>query len=422
MAILGANPITTKAVRLCVQPFFYPIYYNVFLIKFLKMMKKLLLFCTVFMMGTVMSFAQFANIGIIGDATPTAWASDTDMTTTDGVTYTIKNFTLKAGTVKFRQDDKWENDWGGTTWPSGKGVLKSTVNIPSQPGLYNITFNLTTLDYNFVSTGNFATVNLVSGTSSSSMFTTDGVMYYANNVLFANAATSTFKVGTKNWGGTAFPNGTATDGGAAIAVPANSYNVEFNATTGAYKFNFVMISLTGSAVGGWGTDADLTTTDGVNYKILNQAFTADGEGKSEVKFRLNHDWGTTWGKGTFPSGTSEVVADGGNMAIPVGNYDVVFNRMSGVFAFSTPGTAGLDAIKANAITAYPNPTLNVWNFNAGTTTITALQIVDVTGKIVVSKNVNAAQVTVDASGLAAGMYFAKVASANATQTIRVVKN
>lgn len=386
-------------------------------------MKKLLLFCAVFMAGTAMSFAQFANIGIIGDATPTEWASDTDMTTTDGVTYTIKKFTLKAGTVKFRQDDKWENDWGGTTWPTGTGVLKSSTNIPSQPGLYDITFNLTTLAYNFVSAGNFSAISVVSGSNSSSMFTTDGVMYYSNNVVFANAATATFTVnGTDKWGGAGFPNGTATKDGAAIAVPANSYNIEFNATTGAYKFNFVTISLTGSAVGGWGVDSDLTTTDGINYKIVNKTFAAAEDGGSEVKFRLNHDWGTTWGKGTFPSGTAEVVADGGNMAVPAGNYDVTFNRMTGAFAFVTAGAAGVTTMEVSAITAFPNPTKSVWNFNAGNTTISNLVIVDVTGKIVMSKNVNAAQTTVDASGFAAGMYFAKVASATGTQTIRVVKN
>ncbi|MGQ2983297.1 T9SS type A sorting domain-containing protein [Flavobacterium sp.] len=380
------------------------------------MMKKLLFAAGMFVVGTAMMFAQ--NIGIIGDATPGVWATDTDMVTADGVVYTLENFTLTSGTVKFRENDSWTNNWGGTTWPSGVGAFNSSNNIPSQPGVYNITFNRTTLEYNFEDAGNFDDVDVMMGATAVSMFTLDGVTYRANNVVFENAGTATFRFNaTDTWGGTAFPSGTATMGGAAISVPANSYNISYNTDTHAYSFDFVMISITGDAVGGWGTvDVDMQTTNGFDYTVNDVTFTA-----AEWKFRLNHDWGTTWGNATFPSGTVTIVGDGGNIMATAGTYDGTFNRSTGVFAF-TESTNGTKDFNSRSITVYPNPSNNVWNFNAGNNTISSMQIVDVTGKVVYTAAVNATAATVNASGFASGMYFARLTSGNATETVRVVKN
>lgn len=377
-------------------------------------MKKLLMYCAVFIAGTAIMNA-FPSIGIIGDATPGAWATDSDMVTTDGVTYTLENYTLGTGSVKFRQDDGWTNNWGGTGWPSGTGLFNSSNNIPSQPGLYNITFNLTTLEYNFEAAGNFDTVSIMIEGATYTFFTTDGITYNSNNVVVANDATASFSVNGTAWGGAGFPTGTATAGGAAISVPANSYNVVFNNETGIYTFNYVIISLTGDAVGGWGVDADFMTTDGINYMLHNQVFTA-----AQVKFRLNHDWGTTWGNASYPSGTAAIVVDGGNMDIPAGTYDVTFNRMTGDFAFSAP--AAVAAFTKGGVSAYPNPSSNAWTFSIANSMLTNIQIVDVTGKVVVNQLANAQQATVNASALANGVYFARVNSVNGTATIKVVKN
>lgn len=124
-------------------------------------MKKLLLFCAVFMAGTAMMFAQFPNIGILGGSTTVDWDSDLDMTTTDGVVYTYQNLVIEVPPVgddqpnpgvKFRQDDGWTINWGGSGFPSGAAVSGGN-NIPATNGTYNVTFNLSTLQYNFVPVG-----------------------------------------------------------------------------------------------------------------------------------------------------------------------------------------------------------------------------------------------------------------------------
>ena len=379
-------------------------------------MKKLLLFCAVFIAGTAMSFAQFANIGIIGSATPTGWDSDTDMVTTDGITYTINDFTLTSGAVKFRQDDGWANNWGGTTFPGGTGVFNSATDIPATAGLYDITFNLTTLEYNFEDVGDFDEVSIVGNGLDVMLETTNGINYSASNVAFT-AGDFAFKVNDAavGWGSSAFPAGTAVEG-SSIPVPTNNYNITFNKATGAYTFSYVIISITGDAVGGWGTDVNMTTTDGMNYSVANQAFTA-----GEVKFRLNNAWGTTWGNASFPMGNATVVADGGNMAIPAGTYDVVFNRVTGAFAFTAP-TTGLTDIKAGRVTVYPNPSSTAWTFNTGNDTINSVQVIDVTGKVIYSAAPNATQANVSANGFASGIYFARLTAGTAVQTIRIVKN
>ncbi len=50
--------------------------------------------------------------GVIGTATPGGWGSDVDMTDVGNGVWEIKNLELKSGLIKFRKDDKWEEDLG----------------------------------------------------------------------------------------------------------------------------------------------------------------------------------------------------------------------------------------------------------------------------------------------------------------------
>lgn len=81
------------------------------------------------------------SVGIIGTAV-TGWTEDVDMTTTDGVNYYI-DYSLLAGALKFRKDNKWTENWGGT-YPSGTGVSNGADIIIPAADNYSISFNLTT--------------------------------------------------------------------------------------------------------------------------------------------------------------------------------------------------------------------------------------------------------------------------------------
>ncbi|AWH84797.1 hypothetical protein HYN59_06515 [Flavobacterium album] len=390
------------------------------------MMKKLLLLSAVFLMGTASMFADFANIGIVGGSTSVGWtpANAFAMTTTDGVTYSYQGLVITVpGSdpgVKFVQDNAWTINWGGGSFPSGTGT-QNGANIPATNGTWDVTLNIATGAYSFVPAGViYDDVYLVSGAIDFSLMTDNGVNYRKEYVTFDNAANVAFTVNDSptGWGSSSFPTGTAVTG-QEIPVPANSYNIEFNLDTKEYSFDFLKISLVGTGVfaddPNWGTDLDFTSDNGVDYTVDSFVFPG-----GEAKFRVNHQWNTAWGGTDFPAGTASSAGDAPNLNITAGTYSVTFNRVTGAYSFNT--LAGTKDFNANTISVYPNPSQNAWNFNAGSNTIAAVQIVDVSGKIVYNATVNAAETTVNASAFASGMYFARLTSGNAVQTVRVVKN
>lgn len=387
------------------------------------MMKKLLLFCAVFMAGTAMMFAQFPNIGVLGGSTSVGWESDLDMTTTDGVIYTYSNLVVTVPGadpgVKFRQDDAWAVSWGSTGFPAGTATVNGP-NIPAVNGTYNVTFNLATLQYTFVPVGvEIPEVTLEGEGVAVTFLSADGVNYSANNIMIP-ATTVSFMIDDTGmgWGSSGFPSGTAVEG-SSIPVPGNTYNITFNLTTKAYSFDFVVISLIGLGIvtedPGWVTDTDLSTTDGVNYTLSNFSFPG-GEGK----FRLNHSWDTTaWGSPDFPTGTASSEPGGPNLNITAGTYDVAFNRETGAYAFTDP-VAGKEEFTIDGVSVYPNPTQNQLNINAGTI-IDRMDIIDVSGKVIFTSLVNASETVINAEGFASGIYFAKLTSGNAAKTVKIVK-
>ena len=271
---------------------------------------------------------NFAVIGIIGSATPGGWGADTLMTTTDGVNYTLEGAILVAGELKFRQNQSWTVNWGGSSFPSGTGSLNGN-NIPVVAGTYTITFNKSTGVYNF--SAGYPVINLYAeGGSTVELVTLDGSNYYINNYSIASGDYK-FRQGnstTNIWGAAAFPSGTATLGGASIPVIGGDYNIQFNKTTGVYSFNYLTISVIGSATpGGWSTDTNMTTTNGVNYSLSGLALVT-----GELKFRQGNDWGVNWGGNSFPGGTGNL--NGSNIGVQTAsNYTATFNRQTAAYYF-----------------------------------------------------------------------------------------
>ena len=81
------------------------------------------------------------SIGIIGDATPTGWDADTDMTFDGGKgTYVWKiTINLVPGNIKFRANDDWPINFGGTE----AEITPGGADIPiAAAGTYDITLDL----------------------------------------------------------------------------------------------------------------------------------------------------------------------------------------------------------------------------------------------------------------------------------------
>jgi len=360
------------------------------------------------------------------------------LTTSDAVNFTLTNATLLAGNAQFNIDVAG-GSFGGSTFPEGDAQDAATM-IPVPAGVYtSITFNLDNGHYVFTAAPVYPSIAIVGPgaggwpsdpqVDANVLTTTDGETYRGTVTLTAwngveGSDTGNIKFRSNNdwnqpnWGGTTFPTGPNGTGNI-VVNQAGTWDVEFTRSTGAYRFYFPQISLTGDAFGGWGDgfDFDLETTDGANYMIRNITAVAT----NGAKFRSNHSWdaiNVTYGSTSFPSGL--VSSPGDNIPVLAGDYSVTLNRVTKEFAFS-PALA-TENFNSAAFKTYPNPTHNNWNFTSAKGAIESIQIVDVLGKTVLSTTPKATTAVVDASTLNTGVYFAKIATATGSKTVKVVKN
>jgi len=396
-------------------------------------MKKLLLLIVMLLVAYTNS-AQI--ISIIGDTGPSAnWSDDTDLTTTDNITYTLNNVFLTNASgittgLKFRQDHDWTTNWGGTTFPSGTGVLGGQ-NIQTEGGIYNITFNRSNGSYTFIPSS-FPQISIIGNSSSTGnwssdvdMTTNDGINYSYNN-LTLTTANSIDNEGLKfrqnhdwstNWGGTTFPSGTGIANGQNIPTIAGTYNVSFNYTTKEYTFTVVpTISIIGPGAIDWNTDIDMQTSDGVNYYLYYpQNFNADA-----VKFRQNHSWDINWGGNSYPSGIA--IPNGNDIVIlaPFAN-SVSFNIITKEYLFVGLLNNNMNNSSNNAVYFYPNPTENYWYFNSNKN-IDSIEISNILGKTILNKVGKSENIYIDATEIGKGVYFAKITIGNSIQTIKLIKN
>ena len=277
-------------------------------------------------------FIRFPSIGIIGSATPGGWDAETALTDKGDGTFEV-TLDLVDGEAKFRANNSWDSNWGGSDFPKGTGT-QNGPNIPVTAGRYKITFNPATGEYNFGDAG-FQSIGIIGsatpggwdadtdltknddGTYSGILGLVDGEAKFRANNAWDN-----------NWGAGDFPAGTGTPGGANIPVTAGLYLITFNPATGAYSFTPASIGIIGSATpGGWDSDTNMTINPGNPAEVSLTLDLVAGE----AKFRANDDWKFNWGADTFPTGVG--TPGGPNIPVTAGRYTVTFNVNTGAYSF-----------------------------------------------------------------------------------------
>ncbi|MFT6741210.1 MAG: hypothetical protein ACJAVF_002724 [Paraglaciecola sp.] len=192
--------------------------------------------------------AIFNTIGILGTATPNGFDSDIDMFQ-DPINpdqWSIE-IALTAGELKFRAEDDWAVNWGGTGFPTGTGTQGGDNIVIPFADNYEISFNATTGEY-ILSPG--VTWGMIGPASPTGNWDEDIDMETLSNDIgneWSSAFTVTDGEGkfrknddwAVNFGAPEFPIGLGTQDGTNIMVLAGDYFVSLNTATGDYAFEIV---------------------------------------------------------------------------------------------------------------------------------------------------------------------------------------
>ena len=92
-----------------------------------------------------------------------------------------------------------------------------------------------------------------------------------------------------------------------------------------------------------------------------------------------------------------------------------------LISFTTSADGVIDYVLDNSTILYPNPTTGIITIKNDDVIMNQVAVYDVYGKLLMTLDVNANLISIDASSFAAGLYFAKVQTENGVITKRFVK-
>lgn len=275
--------------------------------------------------------AMIAELGVVGSGYNN-WGAYADgyFYTTDMSDVFVSYVTLVDGEIKFRLNNDWGTNWGG----SGGTLELDGANIPVTAGDYKITVDLANLTYD-IEAYSWGVVG--SAWNDWGGAGPDGKFYY-------DYTTDTFKKGIRlmagemkirfnnDWGlnyGDTGADGTIDQDGDNIAVSAGHYliTLDLNAGTVTIDDAASVFGVVGSGFNDWGGAGDdfaLTEIqEGVFYGDIVTLL--DGE----IKFRANNDWGLNYGD----TGADGIIdQDGDNIPSSAGPARVWLNTNTGEYS------------------------------------------------------------------------------------------
>ena len=149
-----------------------------------------------------------------------------------------------------------------------------------------------------------------------------------NLVAYATLSAGEIKFRKNNdWGvNLGGSNGTLSSGGSNIAVTAGTYKITINVSKNTYSIETYSWGIIGSGARGWGDNDDVAMTyEGSTNSWVVKNIALDGE----IKFRLNHSWGTNFGADSTDNPAAALEGDiksgGNNIKVPAGTYNVSFS-------------------------------------------------------------------------------------------------
>ena len=331
-----------------------------------------------------LTMAPVSSIGLIGSATANGWDAQTNFEyNAETGAMELKNVTLGEGAYKVRVNDNWGNPWEDPyAYNLGGDPNNMTFggsDIPSEPGVYDITMNLSTsANYalTFAKTGdvviedpmtkNYGLVGTINnwGETADLVFeAVEGKDYkVVKNVTLKAEDQIKIRVDqdwNENYGGEGEtePYALAVDtkvtlvaGGKNMSMAAGSYDFYFYPKTKEFIAIAAGSELPSSSYGlagtinSWGGTPDLefVAVEGSAYTVVkNVTVTAE----DQFKVRFANAWDENYGGAgeTEPYAltageASTLVANGKNMSIAAGSYDFYFNAETKEFLALTAGS------------------------------------------------------------------------------------
>ena len=227
--------------------------------------------------------------------------------------------------VKFRENADWTANWGNGAWPTGTATPNGD-NIPLVAGTYDVTFDYSTLVYDFVTNPNACgEVGMVGdfndwgddGTPvATDVFLVRDPMYPNQFSLTYNFTSSTkllFRIDTDPtfanvWGGT-FPSGQAVnDAAIQFDVPGGKYFITYNCVSHDFAFERLGNAIVAPEVFAINVDGNLDEADWDIYQPVSAV--ADG---TPIETPIEVYFGAAWNSEYMYVGinvTDAIVTDG----------------------------------------------------------------------------------------------------------------
>jgi hypothetical protein len=337
------------------------------------------------------------------------------------------------GDAKFRANNSWDLSWGNSDFPTGIGSSDNGPNIPIPAGEFIVTFNTETFEYNFIQIIEYDKMQLMGsatpgGWDNGVFMERDGedksVWKLRVTLIDGEAKFRADENWDINWGSESFPEGVGEQDGPNIPITPGDYFIDFNSTTGAYKFTAVVeydrVSLVGKTgpFGDWPPADDdskdlFLNKDAEDFNLWTYpsttltsfADTQDGG----VKFRANADWGINWGAADFPAGTG--TQNGPNIETVAGTYSITFRSDTGEYVFGDPSST-VQILDPAKIKIYPNPAkefVNIELDNEVFSGMATFTVYDITGNQVLSTQLDVKNINIlDVSALKNGNYILNI--------------
>lgn len=138
-----------------------------------------------------------------------------------------------------------------------------------------------------------------------------------------------------------------------------------------------------------------------------------------MKFRPNQSWALNWGGLSFPSGTAAPNSiDETAITVTAGTYNVTFNRVTLAYNFET--VMSVPNVDKFTFNLYPNPAKSSFNIASNNSSITKVEVIDLTGKMIYSWTGNSNQINISTEGIHKGLYLVQVYSGDINGITKLV--